>query len=96
MARKKILKAKKFDIEKYFGLIEKVGKDIRTNRNSEKLKDMTVREYLRLEGEKPIMDFNVVTYMQKCYDEEIKGLESSHLYRIARLILSELGDYKKI
>ena len=96
MVRENIRKAGKFDIKKYSGLIEEVESDISNNHKIGKLNNMTVREYLRLEGEKPIMDLNIVTYMQKCYNEEIKGLEPSHLYKIARRILSELSNYKKM
>lgn len=109
MAKPRSISAsKKFDIGPYLGLIKMVESDIFNNPKMNelmdvssdsvkpRLNDMTLREYLQLEGGDPAkIPINIVDYLQKRYKKEIAGLAPSNMYQIARRILSEIHDYKE-
>ncbi len=109
MARHRSLSVpKKFDMEPYLGLIKTVESDIFNNPKmieligapsdsmEHRLNNMTLREYLQLEGGDPAkIPINIVDYLQKRYKKEIAGLAPPNLYQIARRIISEIHDYKE-
>ena len=97
-----------FDIEHYLGLIKKAESDIFANSKMNELmslpansmksgmNDMTLREYLQLEGGDPAkIQINIVDYLQKRYKKDIEGVTSSNMYQLARRIFLEVRNYKE-